>query len=292
MIKILEKLNNLDDLDDEDTTNESDKDEFNESILDELEKLDLDELTTEDFESILGAKHLKKIEEIISNGLDRGSLIDLGLIGEAKSDKDLGQLRPWFTQYRPSELILNEEIPEFVPKYDENSVPDIKKLTSKSPSDFLWNNLLEIVIIYSFLYQQFSTSDFKSNSIVKSEILPIFFELCSTFNGRVINSAVEAIESATSAIFFNSTDHDMKLILEYSGTLLSSPKIILIMLSDIRGWLLIEKKKIQALRKVEFLMAWFKQESEDSKVFVEKILMTMTDIVNSYEFEEKYTRTK
>lgn len=275
MIKILKKLKNLE-AEDSDSDNIDESDES--SIYETFEDLNLEDLSVEELEEILGEKHIKNVQEIIEKGVTSDWLSTAGIT----------KIEPWFTRYTPSDVVLNEDLPEFVPvKYNPEKIPDIKTLTKKAPSDFLWNNLLEITVIYSFLYHQFTESEFKNREILEMEIKPIFMELCSTIQPStkkesLYMSAIEALEAAKSAIFFNSVGNDMNEILSSANSLLKHSKLLVLMLIDIKEWFKNSKTGTDAFyaeKKLVFLLSWFNSEMNQSKVSVEEILKTLRNIV-------------
>jgi hypothetical protein len=279
MIKILEKLKNLE-AEDSELGDFSESDDSN-SIYEALVNLNIEDLSVKEIEEILGEKHLKNVQELIEKGVTTEWLSAAGII---KDD-------PWFTRYTPSDVILNEELPDFVPvQYNPEQIPDIKTLTKKTPSDFLWNNLLEITVIYSFLYQQFTQSEFQNREILEMEIKPIFLELCSTIQQStkkesLYMSAIEALEAAKSVILFNSTDNDMDEILSGTDTLLRHVKLLILMLTDIKSWfknLEAGKDSFYAEKKLKFLLSWLNFELNQSKVSVEEILKTLRNIVEQF----------
>lgn len=276
MLKILEKLKNLEAEDSE--TCESDS---SNSIYDVLEDLNIEDLSVEELEEILGEKHLKNVQELMEKGVTNEWLSNAGI---TKTD-------PWFTRYTPSDVILNDELPDFVPvRYDPEDIPDIKKLTKKTPSDFLWNNLLEITVIYSFLYQQFTQSELKNRQILEIEIKPIFMELCNTIQPStkkesLYMSAVEALEVVKSAIFFNSIDTNFNETLSGADSLLKHVKLMILMLVDVKEWFKNSKFGTDAFyaeKKVTFLLSWLNSEMIQSKVSVEEILKTLRNIVEQF----------
>ena len=270
MLKILEKLNKLD-LEDSD----SDLEEF-----DDIDPEDLDNLNVEELEELLGEDHLSKVKELIETGVTSDWLKSAEISIE---DKNV----PWFVFYKKS-AVLN---PDYLPSICTNPIPDIKTLTKKTPSDFLWNNLLEICVIYSFIYFQFTATDLKDKSVIEREVNPIVLELCSTLmmqqntNATVFTSAVDALEAAKSSIFFNSSDHNLTEILDGVINLLKDPKCLLIMLSDMLSWF--QKKSASsesffAEKKLTFIAAWINSEVEQSEGSVNEILKHLTNIVEQF----------
>lgn len=286
MINILEKLKNLgaedSDFDDgdDDSDSDNDNDNDNDSELDILEGLDFEGLSVDELEKLLGDKHLKNVQELMEKGVTQEWLTAAGIT----------KTEPWYTRYTPSDVVLNEETPDYVPKYDPESIPDIKTLTKKTPSDFLWNNLLEITIIYSYLSSQFSRPELENKEILEIEIKPIFMELCgtiqqSTKKESLYMSALEAIEAAKSVIYFNSTDNDFNDTLSDVSALLKYVKLLMIMLADIKEWFQNSKTGTEAFyaeKKILFLMSWLKSETSQSKVSVEEILKTLRNIVEQF----------
>lgn len=275
MIKILEKLNNLE-LEDE----SEEDDEF------DIDPEDLDDLNVEELEELLGEHHLAKVKELIETGVTSDWLKSAGL----SSDKNV----PWFMRYLPNQVILNEDEPEYLPKH-YNPIPDIKTLTKKTPSDFLWNNLMEICVIYSFIYFQFTAAELKDPLVIESEVKPIVLELCSTLmrhkstsqNGSALfTSVVEALEAAKSSIYFNSSDHNLSEILDGVINILKHPKILIIMLEDMMNWFHPDcknsKESFFSEKKLIFMAAWINSEVEQSKGSVNEILKTLTTIVEQF----------
>lgn len=283
MIKIIEKLKNVD-ADDSDFSDDLGDSDGSEDLVSVFEDVILEDLNVKDFEEILGEEHLKNIQELIEKGVTKEWLTTAG-ISEGPAD-------PWFKRYSPSDVVLNEELPAYVPKYDPESIPDIKTLTKKTPSDFLWNNLLEISVIYSFIHCQFSESELKDKQILEIEVKPIFMELCGTIHSvssgekeSIYMSAVDALEAAKSAIFFNSSDYDINETFSCVNSLLRHPKLLLIMLSDLKNWF--KKSKIgtdafKAEKKLSFLLSWLKSEVDQSKASVDEILKTLRKIVEQF----------
>lgn len=278
MLKILEKLKNLD----TEEYDDSDYSDCSGDLVSVFEDVNLDDLNVKEFEEILGEDHLKNVQELIERGITKEWLTTAG-ITEDTTD-------PWFKRYSPSDVVLNEELPDYVPKFDPETIPDIKTLTKKTPSDFLWNNLLEISVIYSFIYCQFSESELKDGPVLEIEVKPIFMELCSTIqpvSGKesIYMSALDALEAAKSAIFFNSSDHDINETFSCVSSLLKHPKLLLIMLSDIKEWF--KKSRagtdtFYAEKKLAFLLSWLKSEVEQSKASVDEILKTLGKIVEQF----------
>lgn len=279
MMKILEKLRNLG----AESDKESDDTSENESLMDALEEMnpeDLNDLSVEELEKLLGEKHLKKIEELIEQGVTKEWLLDSNIVKSGKSiDK------PWFLRFKPSAVVLNEELPDYVPNCKAEDIPKLKSLTTKPASDFLWNNLVEISVIYSFIYQQFGVEEIEDEQVLVVEIVPVVLELCSTFQAKTFVSAVEALESAKSAIDFNSIDHDLNQILTGSINLFSHPKMLIIMLMDMQKWFTKAKNDRNAflvVKKLVFLTAWLEAEVEASKGSVDEIFKMISSITEQF----------
>lgn len=282
MIKILEKLNNLE-LEDE-------SEEFSLDEEFDIDPEDLEDLNVEELEELLGEHHLSKVKELIETGVTSDWLKSAGL----SADKNV----PWFMRYLPNPVVLNEDEPDYLPKPNNPPipVPDIKTLTKKTPSDFLWNNLIEICVIYSFIYFQFTSKELKDPLVIEAEVKPIVLELCSTLmmqnkstsqsGNALFTSVIEALEAAKSSIFFNSSDHNLSEILDGVITILKHPKMLLIMLSDMTGWFQIDSKNSKesffAEKKLIFMAAWIISEVEQSKGSVNEILKTLTSIVEQF----------
>lgn len=304
MIEILKRLETLSasasGSDEEDQQDKQDD-------LDKFLNLDINSLSCEEIEKLLGPKHLENLEELIKNGV---STEWLAVLDEKSTDTDNNNYAPWFTRFKPSLVILNEDLPAFVPKLIEN----VPKLKLAKVSDFLWNNLMEILVIYSFLYKQFPVDDFEDSEVVKGEILPCFFELSSVMNSSssstgtgtgsgnnknntaapfYYQSAMEAIESAQSAMFMNSpvSGEDVKeteiVVFEGVKLILSHPKMILLTLSDIYSWLLQSSKDKEdtncffAQKKIFFFYAWIEREVESNKLSMDEILKTLILILDN-----------
>ena len=279
MLKILEKLKNLDcneDGEEEMDGIEEDHSEDSYDVVDDFQGLNLDELSVKEYEKLLGEHHLKKINELFAMGISQ-SWLDCAEITEPLT-------QPWFTRYVPSKLVLNEEVPDYVP-VSQNEIPDLKSLTKKPPSDFLWNNLLEITVIYSFIYYQFSFNELNDSEIVKNEVRPVLMEICSTLlpsKGATFMSAIDALESSKSAIFFNSSEHNLNEILSGTVDLLNSSKLVLIMLSDMLSWFKTSKTSgddFLAGQKIRFMLSWLNSEVKESEKSVDEILKTLLNIV-------------
>ena len=275
MIKILEKLNNLDF--EEEADEIDDTDEF------DVDLDDLDNLKVEELEELLGESHLAKVKELIEIGVTSDWLKSAGLSSD--------NIAPWFMRYLPSSVVLNEDIPDYLPIH-VFTIPDIKTLTKKTPSDFLWNNLLEICVIYSFIYFQFTSTELKNHLVIETEVKPIVLELCSSLmqhksvskNGNALfTSAVDALEAAKSSIFFNSSEHNISEILDGVINLLKNSEMLIIMLSDMLYWFQLGTKKTDesffAEKKLIFMTAWINSEVSQSKGSVAQILKTLANIV-------------
>ena len=270
MVKILEKLNKLD-FEDE---------SYDDSEFD-VNPEDLDNLNIEELEELLGDKHLTKVNELIENGVTSEWLNSAGLSTDINA--------PWFMRYSPNSIVLNEEEPDYLPKIHIHKIPDIKTLTKKAPSDFLWNNLLEICVIYSFIYFQFTAIEIEDSVVIETELRPIVLELSSTLihhkstSSSVFTSAVDALETAKSNIFFNSSDHNLTEIFDGVVNLLKNPRSLIIMLSDMLNWFQYKSpESFFAEKKLIFMASWINSEVDQSKDSVNEILKTLTSIVEQF----------
>lgn len=289
MLKILEKLKKLD-IDETEEYVEDEDSDFIDDSLDEFENLNLNDLSVEEFEKLLGEKHLKKLDELIANGVSESWLQSAELIKGSIVEE-----RPWFTKYEPSSILIDEDLPDYIPVKDfcESKVPDIKTLTSKTPSDFIWNNLLELTIMFSFIYTQFSSKELEDQEVIEVEVVPILLGMCTTLipskSKMTFMSAVEVIDSCKSIIYFNSSDHDMNEIFSGVLDLLKHSKILLIMLSELIKWFKITKRSKDSFlagKKLEFMLSWLNSEVKESSRSVDEILRTLSNIV-SVQIENK-----
>ena len=316
MVKILEKLKNLDQQ--EDTENEEDlsEDEDEDEIfLNNFKGIKLDDLGVKELEELLGEKHLNNFKELIQSGVTKEWLETAEISSESTWSS-------WFDKYKPSSFVLNEELPEFVPSILFDQILNIKKLTKKTPSDFLWNNLLEIIVIYSFIYRQFSGKELETKIVIENEVKPILLDFCGSLNkpeqehekehepdqgadqdqekahnttkNPLFTSALDALEATKSVIFFNSSDHNFVQILSGVLNLLNNPKMIIIMLSDMIKWFKNSKigsDEFYAEKKLIFLISWFNTELEQSKKSVENILKILSNIVEQFKDIQEETET-
>lgn len=287
MLKILEKLKNLNDEEEEE---ESNSESYFEPLSNvNLDEMNLDNLSVEELEELIGENHLKKVKELLIQGVSPDWLKTANL--STNSNKE----SPWFIRYKPSSVIIDEELPDYIPNSYSKSPQKLENLTRKTPSDFLWNNLLEIIIIYVFIYSQFTTDELNDKSVIDIEIKPITLELCSSLqknedvNCKIyFTSALEALESSKSTIFLNSyadTDCNFKDILMGVLILLKSPKMCFIMLKDILSWFENSKPSSDyffAEKKLIFLFSWLNSETEQSKLSVDEILKTLSNIVEQF----------
>lgn len=284
MLEIMKKLQNLN-YENESETETSSDDEFEKFV-----GIDLDKLSVEEFEELLGEGHLHTLKGIISSGVtpDWLKTADIHTDNETKQKQS-----PWFVRFKPScEAILeNEGLPDFVPQMINNAViPNIKELTKRRPSDFLWNNLLEIVLIYAFVYSQFEASELKSSLVLEAEVRPIVLEMCSSLQqpASPFTSAMDAIESAKSAIFFNSNDHDLSEIFSGSLDIFNYSKFISLMLADVLFWFSNESSSTEerfAKKKIIFMISWFNAEIQESSRAVDEILKMLSNILSEVKNE-------
>lgn len=287
MIKILENLNKLDLENESESENNEDSDEI------DIDPEDLDNLNVNELEELLGQKHLNKVRELIDTGVTSDWLESAGLLSTKNNSP------PWFILYIPSSVVLNEDEPDYLPIHNTDSpIPDIKSMTKKTPSDYLWNNLLEICVIYSFVYFQFSSNEMKDPLIIESEVKPIMLELCSTLmqhksdtskGNPMFTSAVDALEAAKSTIYFNSSDINMNEVFDGVICLLNHPKKLIVMLLDMINWFHKNSNSISKLndsffaeKKLIFMASWIQSEVSQSKTSVDGILKTLKNIVEQF----------
>ena len=285
MMKILEKLNNYEE--EEEADSDFDPDPLSNVNLDEM---NLDDLSVKELEELIGEKHLRQVKELLIQGVSPDWLKTANL--STNSNKE----SPWFIRYKPSSVIIYEDLPDYLPNSYSKSPLKLENLTKKTPSDFLWNTLLEIAIIYVFIYSHFTTEDLNDKSIIEVEVKPITLELCSSLQKNedvnckmYFTSALEALESSKSTIFLNSyaeTDYNFKDILTGVLSLLKSSKMCFIMLKDILSWFENSKPSSSdyffAEKKLIFLFSWFNSEMEQSKLSVDEILKTLSNIVEQF----------
>jgi hypothetical protein len=289
MLEIMKKLQNLSYEDENQCENES---ESEDECISKFEGVHLDGLSVGELEDLLSDRHLKNIGEMMSTGVSLEWL-------EAANIQTKSNQSPWFMRYEPSKILINEDLPNYVPNHSANNelIPNIKELTKRRPSDFLWNNLVEISIIYAFIYSQFSSEELEDAAIVDCEVRPIILELCTSLQSSAstsdskgtFTSASNAIDAAKSAIFFNSSEIDFGEVFTWTVNLFKYSKFIYLMLNDVLSWFTLRSNldadERFAKKKIIFMISWFNSELEESSKTVDGILKMLSDIILSKDSE-------
>ncbi len=272
---MLEILKNLQNLEGEDVDSE---DEF----MEKLASLDLNCTSTAELETILGPKHMAKFQEMLSSGVPSDWL------GEGR----LSVIEPWFLRYQPGIVVLDEAVPYFVPELWTESLPTLEGLEN---SDFWWNDLLELCIVYTFLHMQYDESELADGEIVNEEIIPVALGLSSVLCSRgadafTFTSAPAAIEAAKSSIFMNCAEpvNFNEDLLPGCKALLSHPRQLQRMLADMARWFYKRKRPDEYLagQRLLCLLAWLDREAL-SATTAKELLKFLSSILDLDDVEEE-----
>ncbi len=274
MLEILKKLQNLEA--EEENVSEDSEDE----LMEKLASLDLEKTSTAELEALLGPKQMDKFQEMLSNGVPSDWL----------KEGQLAVIDPWFLCYQPG-IVLDEPVPDFIPKLWTETLPSLESVEN---SDFWWNDLVEVCIIYTFLHLQYDESEFADLEILNEEIIPVTLGLssvlCSTSPETfTYTSAPEAIEAAKASIFMNCAETiDFKQdLLPGCRAILSHPSQLQRMLADMARWFYKRRRPDEffAGKRLLYLLSWFTKESSSSTA--KELLKFLTSILELGEAEEK-----
>lgn len=275
VLDILRRMQQLDQ-DSEDEPNDE-----HSSLVDKFSSLDLDTLTAEEFETLLGEEHMAQLQKLLETGVSREWL-------------EIGQLEsspPWFRTFDPSVRVMDETLAKSVPQILAN-IPPLSQLTKAKPSDFLWNSLLELAMVYVLVYSQFSAGDLADPEVLELEVRPIVLEMAASLHRPAAgeppfyySSAIDALEAAAGCVAMNAGDFDVSVELDSVKRLVGDARMLLPMLSDMHRWFVAAGRNSDAFfaeKKLLFLLAWLTQEMTDSPDAARDILNALSLIIDRF----------
>lgn len=264
MLQILKKLQNLDAEFSEEGEEDEDEeeDDSDEELREKLATLDLEKTSAAELETLLGPKYMSKFQEMLTTGIPADWI----------ESEQLNVIEPWFLRYHVG-IVIDEPVPDYVPPlWTECKLPTLD--ANVKDCDFWWNDLVELCIIYAFIYSQYDESELADREILTEEVIPVALSLSSVLNSTspeafTFASAPEAIESAKSQIFMNCVEVvDFKQdLLPGCQALLSHPLQVQRMLADMARWFYKRRRPDEyfAGKRLLFLLGWFTKECSDLK---------------------------
>lgn len=248
MLKMLKKLQNFDE-----TSSEEEEDIGDEEIFAKLATVDMDRLSVQELECLLGPKHMERFQKMMNEGIPQ----------EWIQNGSLPVIEPWYLRYRPS-IVIDEPVPEFV--------PPIKTSTTQAslPVEEHWNDLIELLIIYVFLYTQFDAEDFKDFVILSDEIIPAVLGMSAVLNSLELDRCTyqtiyDAIQAAKASVFMNSP-----IEIEFREELLP-------------GCLAVLCHPLQVQRMLSDFISWFKERRHPDETMA---ALNLTNLLSSVQSEE------
>jgi hypothetical protein len=297
MLEILKKLQNLADVSSADEA--SLEEALEESLEERLGSLSLDglnRLTSTELEMLLGNEHLAQFKQLIESGVTAEWLEEGGISRNSQSHAE------WFRRFDPEASIQQLDKETYSIPTVPLGLPSFQSLTKAQPSDFLWNNLLEIAIVYGYICTLFDSEELRDAHVLATEVRPIVAEFATSLQKPQPNepsvyfqSAADALETGMAALKMNTVDWDRFRAFDDLFSLLRHPKLVELMLADLYGWYCrgaeeqmrpLSGDDFYLSKKLLFYLVWYRAELAKSPEAVASILQMLTNIAKGCSTED------
>ena len=265
MLRILKKLNNLE---------ESDSD------LD-IDETTLDAMSAEDMERLLGPAEMDRFRQMLETGVTEDWLRQ----GGVEPDKHASE--PWFRVFKPDSHVV--EVPGDLPVVPAD-LPAFSDLCRGQPSDFMWNNLVDILLVYVSVRQLFDAESLGVKEVMELEVAPTISAMSQTLRPKSTfhhQSVVEALDCVLAAFELDAADYCKAVAVGDVALVLAHPEMAALALSEMLQWFAYgpsPASEAHAIRmKVRYYLSWLRMEARDSPECAGELLRTLAGIVSQYE---------
>ena len=243
-------------------------------FLGELTPEDVEEMSTEKLMEYIGPEALKRFAEDLKTN-------------PKFIEAELKKWRPWWSPPSIQEVSKLRQVAKVPEPLEE--MPPLSQLSKERPPEMLWNNLVELIYLYSYFYRLYagdlvnSSEDFAKDYLLLSRVLA----LQQFAHPSVIHALRSTEASLTMETDLFLSGETKALLLDDAACILKSPQHTLGALADLqrvfeRALKQRRREYFAAAKKVYFYNVWLNDEIQHDSELVATVLTSMVALVSGY----------
>lgn len=255
-----------------DLEQEQKSDEDDDERLHKLASLNLDDMSIKEAEEILGEELLTKFNEFCDSA-------------EAHSIQSQ-KFSPWWNEDKSEKVIdLDEKSGQkLAPPVIDGNLPAFKSISKTPPSEFLWCNIMDLLLSYIYLYKVY-LGDIDS---LREEFVQVSLQISDILSARV--SKHESVPAAINSIVNNILRHGVvsnppefiAAALDDLKCLIKDSENVVRCLCDMKRIFELEpptKNSFMASKKLYYYCVWLNSELQDNRELTDDIFSSMELII-------------